>query len=122
MVSLGARDFAMRVSTVFALVSALLLLATSSLARAASYQQTDGTIVDPIQYTFGGDHPYSGPNLEPDAFLGSANLIDADLNSADLDQTFLLSAILRGANLRGSSLIAAKHKCHEPERSESRQC
>ena len=63
------------------LFSALSL--ASSSAFASSYQQIDGTIVDPIQCGSGcvGDHPYSGINLEPGANLSSADLSGADLTS-----------------------------------------
>ena len=67
---------------------ALLLISAISLASssafAASYQQNDGTIVDPIQSVFGGNHSYSGINLEPGANLTGANLTNADLHDADL--------------------------------------
>lgn len=43
------------------------------------YQRTDGTIVDPIQDIFGGNHPYSGINLEAGVDLGDANLNNAYL-------------------------------------------
>jgi len=45
----------------------------------SSENRNDGTIVDPIQYTFAGNLPYSGNNLEP-----FANLTDADLTGAIL--------------------------------------
>ena len=61
---------------------------------AASYQQKDGTIVDPIQSVSGGDLPYSGNNLEP-----GAELIFADLTGAVLWQADLRSADLSDANL-----------------------
>ena len=51
---------------------------TSSFARAASCQETAGTIVDPILDTGGSLLYYSGNNLEP-----SANLTYADLAGAD---------------------------------------
>ena len=41
---------------------------------AKSYQNFDGTIVDPIQYIYGGNHSFSGNNLQPDADLTEANL------------------------------------------------
>ena len=54
----------------------LAVLPTSSV-DAASYQQNDGTIIDPIQLLMeygGGNHSYAGINLEPDADLAGANL------------------------------------------------
>ena len=56
-----------------------------STVGAALYQKTDCTIVDPIQINnppFGGDHSYSGPNLEPSANLSDANLMGANLTGA----------------------------------------
>ena len=77
------------------LISAISL--ASSSAFAASYQQTGGTIIDPIESRFGGNHSYSGNNLEP----------DADLTSADLNGAILNGAILNGANLTGANLTVA---------------
>ena len=51
---------------------------TSSFARAASCQETAGTIVDPILDTGGSLLYYSGNNLEPSANLTYANLTGAD--------------------------------------------
>jgi hypothetical protein len=79
-------------------------------AFAASYQQIDGTIVDPIQSVLGGNHPYSGNNLwseEPFANLAGANLDNADLNSANLDGANLTGASLRSAKLFGAWLYEA---------------
>ena len=78
------------------LISALSL--ASSSAFAASYQQIDGTIVDPIQSTFGGNLGYSGINLEP----------GADLSFADLTFANLTFANLAGANLAGAELSLAE--------------
>jgi hypothetical protein len=57
-----------------------LTLIGSGAAHAASYQMNDGTIVNPIQNTSGGDSAYSGSNLEPNANLTSANLTGANLD------------------------------------------
>ena len=82
---------------------ALLLISAISLASssafAASYQQNDGTIVDPIQDRFGGSISYSGNNLEPGATLDSANLAGANLSEANLFNAELTGAIL--ANVTG---------------------
>ena len=51
----------------FALLVVAVTLLTSSIAQAASYKKTDGTVVDPIMNTFGNPHGYSGNNLEPEA-------------------------------------------------------
>ena len=89
----------MRLVTLFLLAT----LATAS-ASAASYQKNDGTIVDPIQYRGGGDHPYSGSDLMPDAYLTNADLIDANLIGADLTNANLTNANLTNANLTGADL------------------
>jgi uncharacterized protein YjbI with pentapeptide repeats len=91
------------------------LAATSS--DASSYQKTDGTIVDPLHATQGGNlvySDYSGPNLEPDAnlknvelphaFLWVADLTNVNLSSADLSGAFLLEANLSGADLSDANL------------------
>ena len=113
------------------LISAISL--ASSSAFAASYQQNDGTIVDPIECwvaasscTAAGDrylHVYAGPNLEPLASLAGAELPDADLTNADLryadlrgadlfrailTDADLISADLSGANLTGAGLTGAQ--------------
>ncbi len=82
------------------LISAFCL--TSSQALAASYQRTDGTIVDPILDTLGSVHPYSGSNVGP-----SAGLIFADLSSADLASVDLTSSLLGFANLTSANLANA---------------
>jgi len=61
------------------LFTAFLLTALpASSVSAASYQKTDGTIVDPIM-SISQSSPigYSGNNLEPDADLANADLHDA---------------------------------------------
>ncbi len=77
--------------------------------QAASYQLTDGTVVDPIQSYWSGDHTYSGPNLEPGvvapgaglhaAILNYADLTNANLSGADLGNSSMIGANLTGANL-----------------------
>ena len=96
---------------------ALLLISAISLASssafAASYQQNDGTIVDPIQAqdpatgVFAGNHPYSGNNLEPFSNLSNANLTNADLFDANLSDAILTGANLSGANLSEAELSFA---------------
>ena len=90
-------------SCITAIAIATLLIATSS-THAASYQKTDGSIVDPILDTSGAVHPYSEDNLEPLAFLLGADLSDADLSDADLFNADLFFANLSGANLSGADL------------------
>lgn len=97
----------MRSHITIALVSALVLLVANSSARAASYQQTGGTIIDPIQLTGGGAHPYAGPNLEPFASIPFANLGDADLSSADLFTADLTDADLPSTDLSSADLTNA---------------
>ena len=91
---------------------ALLLISAISLASssafAASYQQIGGTIVDPIQSLSGGDHPYSGNNLEPFASLEFALLVSADLQSADLSNANLSNALLVSADLQSADLVFAE--------------
>jgi hypothetical protein len=92
------------------LISAISL--ASSSAFAASYQQIDGTIVDPIQSQFGGSISYSGNNLEPgadltNAILASAILNNANLTGANLTDADLIDAILAQANLSGANLTNA---------------
>ena len=96
----------------------LLLLAVPSI-EAASYQKTDGTIVDPIQISplLGGDHAYAGNNLEPgahlvdadlhDAFLTEADLAGANLTAAVLSDTWRTDADLSNAVLLGADLHSA---------------
>jgi hypothetical protein len=83
---------------------------SGGVAGAASYQQIDGTIVDPIQCYDGcgsGAFPYSGNNLEPLASLEFADLLGADLYNANLTGANLSSANLDYANLIGASLSFA---------------
>ena len=97
---------------IFALILVLAVSFASSSAFAASYLSTDLTVVDPIQNVLGGNHPYSGNNLGPDAFLISADLFNADLFNADLTGAYLAfadltSAYLAGANLTDANLVLA---------------
>ena len=94
------------------LISAITL--ASSSAFAASYQQNNGTIVDPIQFNTGGNHPYSGNNLEPfanlagadlsNAYLLAANLPDAELSNANLTGAWIINGDLSDAHLTNASL------------------
>ena len=80
---------------------------TSSRTEAASYQQTDGTIVGPILDTSGDSHYYSGENLEPNAWLAGANLDSATLTDANLTNANLTNANLTNANLTNANLLWA---------------
>ena len=85
----------------------IILLFSATAVDAAWYQKIDGTIVDPIQWSLGGDLPYSGNNLEPGSDLTGANLWLADLIGADLTGADLTSADLTGALLWQADLIGA---------------
>jgi len=93
-------------------LTSLCLLATlvASSASAASYQKIDGTIVDPLQSVAGGDLPYAGNNLEPNANLSWADLSWADLSYADLTGAFLSWADLSYADLTDANLSYANLK------------
>jgi uncharacterized protein YjbI with pentapeptide repeats len=99
-------DLAMRPQTLMALILASFLLVSGSLAEAASYQQIGGAIIDPIQLTTGGAHPYGGPNLAPSAQLPSAALSAAELGSADLLGANISGADLTSANLSGATVAS----------------
>ena len=111
---------------------ALFSLVASGAAQAASFLDIYGVVHDPIQYINppngpGGNHSYSGNNLEAGADLHSANLnhayleyadlsgaelenanlSNADLSNADLTFAFLPLAILGDANLGGADLTNA---------------
>ena len=88
---------------------ALILISAISLASssgfAASYSQNSGTIIDPIQNVFGGNHPYSGGDVQAYAGLVNANLGGADLFNADLFNADLSNANLSNANLSTAVLF-----------------
>ena len=56
---------------------------------AASYQKTNGTIVNPILDNYGNVLAYSGNNLEPSAQLTFTNLSGANLTGANLSGLIL---------------------------------
>ena len=92
------------------LISAISL--ASSSAFAASYSQNSGTIIDPIQNVFGGNHPYSGVDVQGyaglvNANLGGADLFNADLFNADLSNANLSTAVLFQTTLGGADLTGA---------------
>ena len=68
----------------FSLLVVAVTLLRGSVVHAASYTETDGTVVDPILDTSGIPHSHSGNNLEPGANLENANLEDAFLDDANL--------------------------------------
>jgi len=81
--------------------------ATTVTLSHASYQKTDGTIVDPILDTSGNVLDYDGPNLKADANLSGALLNNADLSDANLTNATLTGANLGGAELSGADLTSA---------------
>ena len=81
---------------VLTLLFAGLVSVGSSSAFAASYQQIDGTIVDPIQSNGGGDHFYSGVDLVPGVSASGADLNNADLINADLSNATLVGGPFHG--------------------------
>ncbi len=89
------------------LLVGLLTLIGSGAAQAASYQMIDGTIVNPIKNTYGGDSSYSGSNLEPGANLPDVDLSDALLYVAELHSADLTGASLEGADLQLATLSDA---------------
>jgi uncharacterized protein YjbI with pentapeptide repeats len=94
----------------FLLAAVLVLMASG--AQASSYLDIFGNIINPIQYITGGNHLYSGPNLEPSAILPNTSLPNADLASADLSFAHmkgsdLVDTNLANANLASGSLASA---------------
>ena len=90
----------------FFLATVLTGLLAGSDAEAASYQKTDGTIIDPILDKSGAAHSYSG-HLEPDADLANADLYGAVLTNADLAGANLWHVNLGNANLAYADLSDA---------------
>jgi len=68
----------------FALLVAAVTLLSGSMAQAASYQKTDGTIVDPIMDIGGAPRSYSGNNLKSGANLTNANLSGSNISAWQL--------------------------------------
>jgi len=89
------------------LVLAAVLVLMAGGAQASSYLQLGGNVVDPILTTSGAVHWYSGTNLQPGAYLGSANLAFANLTNANLYGAYLGSANLTDANLSNANLYLA---------------
>jgi len=89
------------------LIIAVTLLG-GALAQAASYQTTDGSIVDPIinSYT-NSPHSYSRNNLAPLADLAYADLTHVDLYRANLTDAVLTNASLLVADLTDADLYRA---------------
>ena len=78
---------------------------SSGLASAASYQDTSGALIDPIQSEItNGPHPYSGPNLTPGVSLNEPDLADSDLRQADLFGANISGGSFSGSNLNNTDL------------------
>ena len=79
--------------------------------NAASYERTDGSIVNPIFDTSGSILSYSGPNLTPGVVLSgenpSADLLDADLQGSDMSNINLSSAKMWRSDLRDTDLTSS---------------
>jgi hypothetical protein len=102
------------VSIIRAIALVSMVAVRGSTALAARSVQADRTIVDPIQRSTGGNHPYAGPNLELFANLSragrvGAELIGANLTGADLTNAHLGGSVLNFADLRGASLAATTY-------------
>ena len=82
----------------------IILLFSATAVDAAWYQKTDGTIVDPIQSVSGGDHTYTGGNLEPLAVLSYLILTGSDLSGVDLSGAHLTWAYIESSDLSGANL------------------
>ena len=89
------------------LVLAAVLVLVAGAAQASSYVQIGVGVVDPILTTSGAVHPYSGPNLQPAAYLLAANLSNAYLSNANLSNANLYGAYLGSANLYYANLSNA---------------
>jgi len=79
-------------------------------ALAASYQQIDGTIVDPILCSTcpGGLHPYAGANLVPGGGFQDLHLEGATLDRADFSDVTAWDSGLNGASFREANLSGAR--------------
>ena len=87
-------------------IAAALLLSVSFNAFGANYGYYDANNVlrsTVIQYTYGGDHHYSGGDLS-----SGVSRLGADLSNADLHNASLFDANLDGANLSGAYLTSAE--------------
>ncbi|MDC1295277.1 pentapeptide repeat-containing protein [Myxococcota bacterium] len=83
---------------------------SGGVAGAASYQRTDGTIVDPILDLDGNVSSYTGPNLGPGQTIDSVDLSLLDLTEVDLSGSTFTNAtfgdvILSRANFSQSQGI-----------------
>jgi uncharacterized protein YjbI with pentapeptide repeats len=104
----------------FRLLICLYLLALSGLlgsaANAASYQKTDGTIVEPIRSALCSttpctyiqdESPYSGPALEPRSRAAGFNVSFSDLREADLREADLQGVNFSYSDLSPGTFVAA---------------
>ena len=91
------------------LLAAVLVLVPGG-AQASSYLDIFGNIIHSIQYTAiggGGNHPYSGPNLEASVALPLTGLASAELPNANLSSTGLSGSDLSSSNLTNANLSSA---------------
>ena len=73
-------------------------------AQASSYYRIDEVTIDPIPAMSGGNHPYSGENLQAGVTLDGVDLSGANLVGAVLTDATLTGANLIGTNLAGANL------------------
>jgi uncharacterized protein YjbI with pentapeptide repeats len=85
----------------------VVFLLAQSVASAASYQQQNGTVIDPIQDIFLQTHDYVGPDLQSGVDLSGVDLRFADLDSANLVQSTLVSSDLTSIDLDHADLTLA---------------
>ena len=101
-------------------LAATLLLSVSLNAFSANYDyyNTNDVLTSTvIQYTYGGDHQYSGGDLSfgvsrpgvdlSNADLNNASLFDANLDGANLSGVYLTRAEMEGVSLEGADLTNA---------------
>ena len=91
--------------------SGLFLLVVSGLSGlwaapsfAASYEQQNGSVIDPILDIFSNVHGYTGAALGPSVVAAGSDLSFADLDSADLAASTLSNANLTSTDLDHSDL------------------
>ena len=99
--------FRTRIRELLIAAALLAILLTGQKGEAASYQQQNSTLIDPIQDIFGQPHTYSGIDLGPGVQLDQVDLHFADLDSADLSGSTLTHSNLHGIDLDHADLSLA---------------
>ena len=89
------------------MITVALALLGDGNAWAASYQQRNGSVVDPVRDIFLNIHPYAGSRLKPGVNLDGAQLPFADLDSADLAGVSWVNADLESIDLDHADLSSA---------------